>query len=58
MLYEVITIMNQKGYYLMPNDVIYVSPVKLKNFRSNVPAYSLALSSLTTLLVILQYMNK
>ncbi len=43
------------GYYLMPNDVIYIKPANGKAFRTNLPLWSLILSSVTTIIVLLQY---
>ncbi len=44
-------------YFLMPNDVIYVEPLKSKRFGfKNSPIQSV-LSSLTTLVLLLNYMN-
>lgn len=40
-------------YVLQPNDIIYVEPVKAKIFRQNAPNLSIALSSITTLVLVL-----
>jgi polysaccharide export outer membrane protein len=45
-------------YFLLPNDVLYVEPVKAKNFRLNLPAISLMISSITTILVIINLIGK
>ncbi len=47
-----------EAYYLRPNDVIYVSPDRYKNTRLNASLYSLALSSVSTLVVILKFMSE
>jgi len=47
-----------KNFYLLPNDVLYVEPMKAKNFRLNLPAISIAFTSLTTLLILLNYLTK
>ncbi len=47
-----------EAYYLLPNDVIYVEPVKFKSFRINAPNISLILSSVTTIIILLNYLNK
>jgi polysaccharide export outer membrane protein len=45
-------------YYIQPNDVIYVEPVKAKVFRQNAPNISVALTSITTLIVVLNFILK
>jgi polysaccharide export outer membrane protein len=45
-------------YYILPNDVIYVEPLKAKNFRINLPAISLALSGLTAFIVLYNFFSK
>lgn len=47
-----------EAYYLRPNDVIYVSPDKYKNTRLNSSLYALALSTVSTLVVILKFMSE
>ena len=44
-----------EAFYLQPNDVVYAGPDKNKNISLNSVTYSLLLSSLTTLLVIMQF---
>jgi polysaccharide export outer membrane protein len=51
------SVLTNPGYYLMPNDVVYVKPMKGKAFRVNLPLWSLILSSLTTIIVLLQYFD-
>lgn len=46
------------NFFLLPNDVLYVEPMKAKNFRLNLPAISLFISSLTTILVIVNLVIK
>ena len=46
-----------EGYYLQPNDVVYVEPDRWKNIKINIPTYSIILSTVTTLMVVLQYMK-
>lgn len=47
-----------EAYYLRPNDVVYVSPDKYKNTRLNSSLYALALSTVSTLVVILKFMSE
>lgn len=49
--------MSSEAYYLHPNDVVYVVPDRYKNARLNAPLYTLMLSSLSTLILILNYIN-
>lgn len=51
------SLLTSEGYYLRPGDVVYVSPDKHKNTRLNSSLYSLALSSVSTLIVILKYLG-
>jgi len=41
------------AFFLHPNDVVYVEPDKYKNVKLNSPLYSLFLSTLTTLILVL-----
>jgi polysaccharide biosynthesis/export protein len=50
-------IIGTQYYHLMPNDVIYVSPVKGKFFRENISLYSFVLSSVTTFILIMNYIQ-
>ncbi|WP_321290655.1 polysaccharide biosynthesis/export family protein [uncultured Sunxiuqinia sp.] len=49
--------LNSEAYYLQPDDVVYVCPDKYKNARLNSSTYSLLLTSITTLIVFLKYIN-
>lgn len=42
-----------QAYYLQPNDMVYAEPAKSKALQLNIPTISLAISSLSLLLVIL-----
>ena len=42
------------SYFMLPNDVIYIEPVKSKAFRLSAPSISIVLSSITTLILILR----
>lgn len=46
-------ILQSEGYYLLPNDVVYVEPVKSRNFRNNIPTMSLALGAVSTIILVL-----
>ena len=45
-------------FILQPNDIIYVEPVKAKVFRQNAPNLSVALSTITTLVLVLNFILK
>lgn len=51
-------VLNSEVFYLLPNDVIYIEPDKYKNFGLNSTVYSMALSAITTSILILTYLNK
>ena len=50
-------VLNSEAFFLMPNDVVIVEPVRAKAFRANIPNMSLALSTITTLILILNYIK-
>jgi polysaccharide export outer membrane protein len=45
------------GFFLLPNDIVYVEPVKSRNFRNNIPVWSLFLTTLTTFILVLSYVQ-
>jgi len=51
-------ILTSDGFYLLPDDVIYVEPIRSKSFRINIPTASLALTSISTLILVLNFVNK
>jgi len=48
-------ILISEGFYLLPNDIVYVEPVKSKNFRNNIPTLSLTLGAISTFILVLNY---
>ena len=50
-------ILTTDGFFLLPNDVIYVEPIQSKTFRINIPTLSLFLTSVSTLILVLNYIN-
>lgn len=50
-------IMSSELFYVMPNDVIYVQPMKGKFFQMNAFPYSVILSSITTFILIFNYIR-
>jgi len=51
-------ILTSDGYFLLPNDIVYVEPVQSKTFRINIPTFSLFLTSVSTLILVLNFINK
>jgi polysaccharide export outer membrane protein len=47
-----------EGFFLLPNDIVIVDPIKSKIFRLNMPTLSLFLSGLSTLILILSFIHK
>ena len=45
-------------FYLSPNDVVYVEPVKTKNWKLNAPNISIILSSITTTILVINFIFK
>jgi polysaccharide export outer membrane protein len=45
------------GYYLQPNDVVIVQPSRGKNQQLNIPQYSLILTSVSVVLLLLNYLK-
>ncbi|MFO7999660.1 MAG: polysaccharide biosynthesis/export family protein [Marinilabilia sp.] len=50
-------LLTSPAFFLKPNDVVYVKPSRSKAFQVNLPTMSILLSSVTTLIVLLQYFN-
>jgi polysaccharide biosynthesis/export protein len=50
-------ILTTDGFFLLPNDVVYVEPIKSKTFRINIPTISLFLTSVSTLILVLNYIS-
>lgn len=50
-------ILKSEGFFLLPNDIVYVEPVKSRNFRNNVPTLSLLLGVVTTTILVLNFFN-
>ena len=53
-----INIVNSPGFYIYPDDVIYVKPKRSKAFRENLTIYSFMLSTITTFILILNFIAK
>ena len=51
-------IFNSENYYLQPNDIIYVKPLKSRQWNITSTTYGLILSSITTFLLVLNYITQ
>jgi polysaccharide export outer membrane protein len=50
-------VLTSDGYNILPNDIIVVQPAKYKNFELKLPVYTVVLSTVTTFLLILNYIK-
>ncbi|HDR67513.1 MAG TPA: polysaccharide export protein [Bacteroidaceae bacterium] len=54
-------LLQSQGYFLLPNDVVIVEPIKSKPFNLNLPTYAFIISSLfsaiSTTLVLIAFLN-
>lgn len=50
-------ILTSDGFFLLPNDIVYVEPIKTKFFKINIPTISLFLTSISTLILVLKYIE-
>lgn len=51
------TALASDGYFLEPNDVVVVSPAKYRNAQLGLPFYSVLLSTVTTFILVLNYIK-
>jgi len=51
-------ILQSDGFFLLPNDIVYVEPIKSKLFIVNAETYGLFISTLSTLILILSFINR
>lgn len=52
------SLINDEWYYLQPNDIIYVEPVRAKAIKSNISSISLALSAISLTLVVINFLRR
>lgn len=54
-------LLQSEGYFLLPNDIVIVEPIKSKPFQLNLPTTSLiittSLSTITTLILLINFLN-
>lgn len=51
------SLLSSEAFFLLPNDVVYVQPIKSKSFRINIPTLTLALTSISTLILVLSFIK-
>jgi len=52
-----ISALNSEGFNLQPNDVVVIQPSRFKNLELQLPIYSLALSAVTTFVLVLSFIQ-
>lgn len=52
-----VSALNSEGFNLQPNDVVVVQPSRFKNLELQLPIYSIVLSTITTFLLVLNYIQ-
>ena len=52
-----ISILTSDGFFLLPNDIVYVEPIKSKMLKINLSTISLLLTGISTLILILNFTN-
>jgi polysaccharide biosynthesis/export protein len=52
------TALASEGYFLEPNDVVVIPPAKYKNAQLGLPFYTTVLSTVTTFILVLNYISK
>ena len=51
------SVLTSEAYNILPNDVIVVQPATYKNFELKLPIYTIILSSITTFILVLNYIQ-
>ena len=46
-----------KGYHLQPYDIVFVKPAKYKNVQLRAPVYTLVISSVAAILLLLNFLK-
>ncbi len=50
-------LLTSEGYFLLPNDLVIVEPIKSKTFRLNMPTMTLFLATISTLILVLNFIQ-
>jgi len=53
-----IDVLSSDVYYIKPNDIIYIEPVRNKSFKQNLPNIALLFSSISTTILVLSFLEK
>jgi len=51
-------LLSSEGYFLLPNDIVIVEPIKSKPFQLNIPTISLFLATISTLILLITVVQK
>ena len=50
-------LLQSEGYFLLPNDIVIVEPIKSKPFQLNIPTMALFLTTISTLILVLSFIK-
>ena len=50
-------LLQSEGYFLLPNDIVIVEPIKSKPFQMNIPTMSLTLATISTLVLLVAFIQ-
>lgn len=50
-------LLQSEGYFLLPNDIVIVEPIKSKPFQMNIPTMVLFLTTISTLILVLSFIS-
>ncbi len=50
-------LLQSQGYFLLPNDIVIVEPIKSKPFQINIPTMTVFLATVTTLVLLLSFIR-
>jgi polysaccharide export outer membrane protein len=48
-------LLTSEAFFLLPNDIVIVEPIKSKPFQMNIPTLSLFLNSVSTLILVITF---
>lgn len=52
-----IDVLTSEAYYIKPNDIIYIEPLRSKSFRQNLPNIALIFSSISTIILVINFLR-
>jgi polysaccharide export outer membrane protein len=50
-------LLTSDAYFLLPNDIVIVEPMKIKPFQVNIPTMALFLSGISTLILVISFLS-